>query len=210
MPTLKVFDQNGKEQNTIELSDDVFAAKSNDHLMWLVIKAQLAKKRSGTHKTKGRSEVRGGGKKPYRQKGTGWARQGSIRAPNHVGGGIVFGPTPRKYIQKVNKKVSRKALKIALSQKAKDEKLVIVKDLKFGQIKTKAIDKMIKNFGNGKTLIVEDQNNRELVLSSRNLAKHKWLAPEGINVYDILNHDTLIMDEKTAKALDENLNKAVR
>lgn len=210
MPTFDVFNKDGKKTEELTLSDAIFGGEVNQHVLWLVVKAQLAAKRAGTHKTKNRSEVSGGSKKPYRQKGTGWARQGTRRAPQFVGGGVAFGTTPRKYVQGVNKKVRRVGLISALSLRASEKKLVILDDLDIGEIKTKKMAELVKTFGAKRVLFVEVSDNNNVVLSTRNLPKSKWLPPEGVNVYDILNHDTLIMAKSVAKQLEERLSKPVR
>lgn len=210
MPQFEVYNKEGKKVDEIALSSEIFGGEVNQHVLWLVVKAQLAGKRAGTHKTKTRSEVSGGGKKPYRQKGTGWARQGTRRAPQFVGGGVAFGTNPRKYIQGVNKKVRRVGLISALSLRASEQKIVLIDDMDLSEVKTKVMAELAATFGAKKALVVETAENNNVVLSTRNLKKHKWLPPEAVNVYDILNHDTLIMSASTAKALDERLAKPVR
>jgi len=210
MPTVPVFNQNGQEVSSLSLPDSIFAHEVNQHAMWTVVRAQLAARRAGTHETKTRRYVSGGGKKPFKQKGTGGARQGSTRAPNHVGGGKAHTPHPRDYTHSVNKKVRRLALLSALSLRAGEKKIVLVDSLALSGIKTKTVAQLVSRFGARKALLVDSRENRNLVLSARNLASHKWLAPEGLNVYDLLNHDTLIMQASTASALADRLSKAVR
>lgn len=210
MPTVPVFNQNGQEVSSLSLPDSIFAHEVNQHAMWTVVRAQLAARRAGTHSTKTRHFVAGGGKKPFKQKGTGGARQGSRRAPNHVGGGKAHTPHPRDYTHSVNKKVRRLALVSALSLRATEKKLVLLDSLTLPEIKTRAVAQLVTRFGAKKALLVEARENLNLVLSARNLASHKWLAPEGLNVYDLLNHDTLIMQASTASALADRLSKAVR
>jgi large subunit ribosomal protein L4 len=206
MPTLDVLDTAGQKVAQIELSDEVFGAENiKEHLLWEMVRSQRAAKRAGTAAAKGRSQVRGGGQKPYRQKGTGRARQGSIRAPNHVGGGVVFPPKPRKYDVRVPKKVRRAALRSALALRASEQKLVVMKDLELAEIKTKAVAEMLEKLETSGALIVESKENRNLALSTRNLANHKLLAPEGLNVYDILRYPTLVVTQDVAKAIDEKL-----
>ena len=205
MPSLDIYNQEGQKVDNLVLSDEVFNVEVNNHLLWLVVKAQLAAKRAGTHATKTRGFVSGGTKKPYRQKGTGWARQGSRRAPNHVGGGTVFGPHPRKYDMSIPKKVRKNALKSALSLKVKENNLILLDSLDIDEIKTKKVVSLMKRFEAKKALIIEDQSNDKLILSARNLQEHKWLPPKAANVYDILNHDRILMTAKTAKELEERL-----
>jgi large subunit ribosomal protein L4 len=210
MPTVPVFNQNGQEVSSLSLPDSIFAHEVNQHAMWTVVRAQMAARRAGTHSTKTRHFVAGGGKKPFKQKGTGGARQGSRRAPNHVGGGKAHTPHPRDYTHSVNKKVRRLALVSALSLRATEKKIVLLDNFSIPGIKTKAVAQLVSRFGARKALLVEARENLNLVLSARNLASHKWLAPEGLNVYDLLNHDTLIMQASTASALADRLSKAVR
>jgi len=210
MPTVPVFNQNGQEVGSLSLPDEIFAHEVNQHAMWTVVRAQMAARRAGTHSTKNRSAVRGGGKKPFRQKGTGGARQGSVRAPNHVGGGKVFTPHPRDYYFPVNKKIRRLALMSALSLRVSEKKFVLLDSLQLPEIKTRTVAQLVSRFGAKKALLVETKENRNFVLSSRNLAAHKWLAPEGLNVYDLLNHDTLIMQASTARELADRLSRSVR
>jgi large subunit ribosomal protein L4 len=192
----------GKKVGQASLADEVFGAKVKDYLLWEVVKAQQAAKRAGTHDTKTRAEVRGGGKKPYKQKGTGNARQGSSRAPNHVGGGKVFGPHPRSYAYTVPKKVKRAALVSALSLRAKENKLVIVDALAFDAPKTKRLAGILKVLGAESSVVVDGKTNANLSKSVRNLPKAKYLAPEGLNVYDILNHPTLVIAAGAVKDIE--------
>ncbi len=210
MPMVPVFNQNGQEVDQVNLPDNIFAQEVNQHVLWQVVRAQMAARRAGTHSTKTRSMTRGGGRKPFRQKGTGGARQGSIRAPNHVGGGKAHTPHPRDYTHSVNKKIRRLALVCALSLRASEKKLVLLDSLAIPEVKTRFMANLVQVFGAKKALIVESKENENLVLSTRNLSTHKWLAPEGLNVYDLLNHDTLIMQASTANALADRLSKAVR
>jgi len=210
MPNFDVFNKEGQKVSEITLSDDIFGGEVKQHAMWLVVKAQLAGRRAGTHKVKTRSEVKGGGRKPFRQKGTGGARQGSTRASQHVGGGAAFGPKPRSYVQSIPKRVKRVALISALSLRASEKKIVIVDDLNLSEIKTRNMVALIGNFNAKKALVIENRENTNLVFSTRNLEKHKWLPPEAVNVYDVLNHDTVIMNVNVAKELDSRLAKPVR
>jgi large subunit ribosomal protein L4 len=192
----------GKKVGQADLADAVFGAKVKEYLLWEVVKAQQAAKRAGTHDTKKRDEVRGGGKKPYKQKGTGNARQGSTRAPNFVGGGVVFGPHPRSYAYTVPKKVKRAALVSALSLRAKEKKLVIVDALAFEAPKTKRLAGILKVLGAESAIVVDGKSNANLSKSTRNLPKAKYLAPEGLNVYDILRHPGLIIAAEAIKLVE--------
>ncbi|MEA2698198.1 MAG: large subunit ribosomal protein [Myxococcales bacterium] len=198
----------GKKVGELALADDVFGTKVKEHLLWEVVKAQRAAKRAGTHSTKTRANVRGGGKKPYKQKGTGNARQGSTRAPNHVGGGKVFGPHPRDYSYTVPKKVRRAALASALSLRAKEKKLVIVDKLAFEAPKTKQLASILKVLGVESAVLVDSKGNINLSKSARNLAASKYLAPEGLNVYDILNHPGLIIAASAIKEIEQRFQPA--
>jgi large subunit ribosomal protein L4 len=195
----------GKKVGSVDLSDAVFGTKVKDYLLWELVKAQQAAKRAGTHSTKTRANVRGGGKKPYKQKGTGNARQGSSRAPNHVGGGKVFGPHPRSYEYTVPKKVKRAALASALSLRAKEKKIVVIDKLSFDAPKTKQMAGILKTLGLGKALVVDEKANANLFKSVRNLAKAKVLAPEGLNVFDILNHSDLVIAAGAIKQIESRV-----
>ena len=207
MATLPVYDMSKTEVGSIDVQDAVFAAEVNRHLFYEVIKWQLAKRRKGTAKTKGRSEVRGGGAKPYRQKGTGRARQGSRRAPNHVGGGTVHGPQPRSYDYSLNKKVRKGALRSALSLRASEQKLLVLRDLDFAAPKTKEAAKIFASLANGNALILDTVQNRNLELSVRNLPKVKLLDVDGINLFDLLKHEYLVVTEPTVRKLEGALSK---
>jgi len=195
----------GKKVGSADLDDAVFGAKVKDYLLWELVKAQQAARRAGTHATKTRAHVRGGGKKPYKQKGTGNARQGSSRAPNHVGGGKVFGPHPRSYEYTVPKKVKRAALASALSLRAKEKKLVVIDKLTFDAPKTKQMAGILKTLGLAKALVVDEKANTNLFKSVRNLAKAKVLAPEGLNVLDILNHSDLVIAAGVLKQVEKRV-----
>jgi large subunit ribosomal protein L4 len=192
----------GKKVGSADLADAVFGAKVKDYLLWEMVKAQQAARRAGTHDTKTRAEVRGGGKKPYKQKGTGNARQGSIRAPNFAGGGKVFGPHPRSYAYNVPKKVKRAALASALSLRAQEKKLVVIDALAFEAPKTKRMAGILKALGVDKALVIDGKENANLFKSVRNLPRAKALAPEGLNVYDILNHPGLIIAAGAIKQVE--------
>src|SRR5436190_20564841 len=192
----------GKKVGQADLADAVFGAKVKEYLLWEMVKAQRAAKRAGTHKTKKRDEVRGGGRKPYKQKGTGNARQGSTRAPQFVGGGTVWGPQPRDYSYTVPKKVKRAALASALSLRAQEKKLVVVDVLSFDAPKTKRLAGILKTLGADSAVVVDGKTNVNLSKSVRNLPKSKYLAPAGLNVYDILKHPTLIIAAGAVKEIE--------
>jgi large subunit ribosomal protein L4 len=199
---IDVVNLEGKKVGQIELADEVFATKVKEPLLWETVKAQRAAKRAGTHATKTREFVRGGGKKPYRQKGTGNARQGSSRAPNFVGGGKVFGPHPRSYAYSLPKKVKKAALASALSLRAQEKKLVVVDKFAIEAPKSKRIASVLKALGFTSALVIESKENQNLVKSIRNLATHSCLPPEGLNVYDILNHGGLVIAKDAIKAVE--------
>jgi large subunit ribosomal protein L4 len=192
----------GKKVGTLELADAVFGAEMKDYLLWEVVNAQRAAKRAGTHSTLTRANVHGGGKKPYKQKGTGNARQGSSRAPNHVGGGKVFGPHPRDYSYTVPKKVRRAALACALSLRAQEKKLVVLDKLSFDAPKTKRLAGILKALGVPSAVVVDGKENVQLSKSARNLPASKYLPPEGLNVYDILDHAGLVITADAVKKIE--------
>jgi large subunit ribosomal protein L4 len=205
MATLDLFNQEKKKVGSIELRDDVFATDVNVALVHQVLKAQLAGRRQGTAKTKTKSEIRGGGKKPFKQKGTGNARQGSTRSPLQVGGGQNFGPQPRSYEQATPKEMMRGALRSALSDRMKAERLLIVDEFKLDKIKTKTlVDLLQKNWKVEQVLIVDDAN-KNLELSGRNIPRVKVLRTEGINVYDIVRNDWLVMTKRAVQAVEARL-----
>jgi large subunit ribosomal protein L4 len=199
----------GKKVGELALADEVFGAKVKDYLLWELVKAQRAAKRAGTHSTKTRAHVRGGGKKPFKQKGTGNARQGSVRSPNHVGGGRVFGPHPRDYSYTVPKKVKRAALVSALSLRAQEKKLVVVDKLSFAGPKTKQLVGILKALGVDSALLVDSKENTNLSKSARNLASSRYMAPEGLNVYDILRHPGLVIVADAVKQVEQRVQAAV-
>jgi len=206
MATLPVYNLKREEVGSIEVSDDIFATEVKRHLFYDVVKWQLAKRRAGTASTKGRNDVAGGGAKPYRQKGTGRARQGSRSAPNHVGGGVVHGPRPRSFAHQLNKKVRKGALRSALSLRASESKLLVIDDLTFGSHKTKAAAGVFDSLAQGNALVVGAPN-RNLQLAVGNLPKVKYLSVEGINLFDVLKHDYLVMTEPTVRRLEGVLKK---
>jgi len=202
MAVADVFDIEKKKVAEVELNDAVFGAEVNEATIHDVVKMQLASRRSGTHATKGRSDVRGGGKKPWRQKGTGRARSGTSRSPIWRGGGIVFGPQPRDYSYSVPKKVRKKALISVLSMKVKEEKMTVLQNFPMETISTKAFKKVVDLFGLKKTLFVIDQDNAVLMKSSRNLRNVKMIRSEGLNVYDVLNYEHLVLLEPSIKKIE--------
>ena len=204
MPTLDVINQEKKKVGTIDLSDDVFGTDVNVALVHQVIKAQLAGRRQGTAKTKVKSEVRGGGRKPFKQKGTGNARQGSSRSPLHPGGGQSFGPQPRSYEQATPKEMMRGALRSALSDRVKSARLLVVDEFKLSAIKTKTFQNVINTLGLEQLLIVDDAN-KNLELSGRNIPHVKILRTEGLNVYDVVRHEWVIITKRAAKAVEARL-----
>ncbi|MBE0576353.1 MAG: 50S ribosomal protein L4 [Desulfuromonadales bacterium] len=207
MAKIAVFDMSRKQVSERELADEVFNADVKEYLLHDMVRYQLAARRQGTAKAKGRSEVRGGGKKPYKQKGTGNARQGTPTAPNHVGGGVVFGPTPRDYTFKLNRKVKQSALRSALSARFKDECMTVVNVLDLEQISTKGFAEVLDRFELKKALIVVDGENTNLELSARNLPFVKVLRAEGVNVYDILKYPNLVMTEAAVDQIEGVLAK---
>ena len=203
MANVSVYNMEGKEVGTIELNDAVFGVEVNEHLVHMAVLNQLANKRQGTQKAKTRAEVSGGGKKPWRQKGTGHARQGSTRAPQWTGGGVVFAPVPRDYSFKMNKKERRLALKSVLTSKVQENKLVILDELKLDEIKTKAMVNVLNNVKAEKALVVLKDNDANVVLSARNIEGVQTALTNTINVYDILKHNTLVMTKAAAEAIEE-------
>ena len=203
MANVSVFNMEGNVVGTIELNDAVFGVEVNEHLVHLAVVQYLANKRQGTQKAKTRAEVSGGGRKPWRQKGTGHARQGSTRAPQWTGGGIVFAPVPRDYSFKMNKKEKRIALKSALTTRVQENKLIVLDDLKFAEIKTKNMQKVLDNLKVDKALVVIADNDQNVVLSARNIADVKMAQTGTINVFDILKYNTLILTKAAAAAIEE-------
>jgi large subunit ribosomal protein L4 len=202
MPVAGVYDIENKKVSEIELSEAVFGAEVNEAVLYDVVRMQMASKRLGTASTKTRHEIRGGGKKPWRQKGTGRARAGTIRSPLWRGGGIVFGPLPRSYAYKVPKKVKKLALVSALSMKVKEGRLLILKDFPMDEIKTKKFKEIIDRFGLKKVLLVVDKTDPVLEKSSRNVQGIKVIRSEGINVYDLLNYDHVVLFEPSVKTIE--------
>ena len=203
MANVTVYNMEGKEVGTIELNDAVFGVEINEHLVHMAVVNQLANNRQGTQKAKTRSEVSGGGRKPWRQKGTGHARQGSTRAPQWAGGGVVFAPVPRDYSFKLNKKEKRAALKSVLTSRVQDGKLIVVDELKFDEIKTKNFKAVMDNLKVSKALVVLADNDEKVVMSARNLASIKTELVGSINVFDILKGDTLVLTKDAVAKIEE-------
>ena len=203
MATVSVYNMEGNEVGTIELSDAVFGVDVNEHLVHMAVVAQLANKRQGKQKAKTRSEVSGGGRKPWRQKGTGHARQGSTRAPQWTGGGVVFAPVPRDYTIRLNKKEKRLALKSALTSRLQENKLIVVDELKFDEIKTKNFVNVMNNLKADKALVVLNENDANVVMSARNIPTVKTALTNTINVYDILKYNTLILTKDAVATIEE-------
>ncbi|MBQ9866244.1 MAG: 50S ribosomal protein L4 [Lachnospiraceae bacterium] len=203
MATVSVVNMEGKEVGTIDLNDAVFGVEINEHLVHLAVVQQLANLRQGTQKAKTRSEVSGGGKKPWRQKGTGHARQGSIRAPQWKGGGVVFAPVPRDYSFKLNKKEKRAALKSALTSKVQDNKLIVVDELKMDEVKTKKFAEVLGNIKAVKALVVTEEKNDNVILSARNIPGTKTTVADNMNVYDVMNAGTVVLTKAAVANIEE-------
>ena len=203
MANVSVYNMEGKEVGTIELNDSIFGVEMNEHLVHLAVVQHLANKRQGTQKAKTRSEVSGGGIKPWKQKGTGHARQGSIRAPQWNGGGVVFAPTPRDYSFKMNKQEKRIALYSALTNKVVSNKLIVVDELKMDEVKTKKFAEVITNLKADKALVVVEEGNKNVVLSARNIADVKTAGVNELNVYDVMNAKTLVVTKESLKNIEE-------
>lgn len=206
MPKLAMLNQQGESIGSLELKDEVFAVENNNQVIYDVIKQQRAAMRQGTVMTKNRTAVRGGGRKPYRQKGTGHARQGSIRAPQHVGGGVVFGPTPRDYSYKINRKVRRLALKIALSEKLRGANLIAVEEIILASHRTKEMVTVLNNLKvEGKIVVVLGEDSDLINTSTRNLPNVRTILYNHISVYDILNANKLVMTKEALEKIEEVL-----
>ena len=203
MANVSVYNIEGKEVGTIDLNDAVFGVEVNEHLVHMAVVSQLANKRQGTQKAKTRSEVSGGGRKPWRQKGTGHARQGSTRAPQWTGGGVVFAPTPRDYSFKLNKKERRAALKSALTSRVEEKKFIVVDEINFDEIKTKKFQDVLNNLSVSKALVVLEDGNKNAELSARNIADVKTAKTNTINVYDILKYNTVIATKAAVATIEE-------
>ncbi|RKY43367.1 MAG: 50S ribosomal protein L4 [Candidatus Omnitrophota bacterium] len=202
---VKLYNQQGEEIRQIELPEAIFDVPIKPYLVYEVVKWQLACRRAGTASTKTRGEVRGGGRKPWRQKGTGRARQGSIRAPHWVGGGVVFGPKPRNYSYSLPKKVRKQALKIVLSSKLKTELLKVVDNIVLDEIKTKKFLEIAHNLNLNKALIITNGRNKTLELAARNVPEFQILPVEGLNVYDVLRYNYLVLVQDSIPKIEEIL-----
>ena len=203
MANVSVFDMQGKEVGKMYLNDAVFGVEVNEHLLHLAVVAQLANKRQGTQKALTRAEVSGGGRKPWRQKGTGHARQGSIRAPQWKGGGVVFAPVPRDYTTTMNKKEKRAALKSALTNAVQENKLIVVDEIKFDEIKTKNFQAMLDALKVEKAFVLLDSNDKNTVLSARNIADIKTAGVNELNVYDVLKYQTVVATKAAVEKIQE-------
>ncbi|MDD6656623.1 MAG: 50S ribosomal protein L4 [Lachnospiraceae bacterium] len=203
MANVSVYNMEGKEVGTIDLNDAVFGVEVNEHLVHMAVVAQLANKRQGTQKAKTRSEVSGGGRKPWRQKGTGHARQGSTRSPQWTGGGVVFAPVPRDYTIRLNKKEKQAALKSALTSKVQEGNLIVVDELKFDEIKTKAFKTVMDNLNVEAGLVVLSDNDQNTVLSARNLATVDTTLTNTINTYDIMKAKKVVLTKDSVAKIEE-------
>ena len=203
MANVAVYNIEGKEVGTMELNDAVFGVEVNEHLVHMAVVNQLANNRQGTQKAKTRSEVSGGGRKPWRQKGTGHARQGSTRSPQWTGGGVVFAPVPRDYSFKMNKKEKRAALKSALTSRVEENKFIVVDELNFDEIKTKKFQAVLNNLNVNKALVVLEDGNKNVEISAKNIPDVKTAHTNTINVYDILKYNTVIATKAVVAAIEE-------
>ena len=203
MANVSVYNIEGKEVGKIDLSDAVFGVEVNEHLVHMAVVSQLANNRQGTQKAKTRSEVSGGGRKPWRQKGTGHARQGSTRSPQWTGGGVVFAPTPRDYSFKMNKKEKRAALKSALTAKVEENKFIVIDEIALSEIKTKSIANMLKGLDVSKALVVLEDGNVNAEISARNIADVKTAKTNTINVFDVLKYNTVVATKAAVQAIEE-------
>ncbi len=203
MANVALYNMEGNEVGSVELSDEIFGAEIKENLVHQAVILHLANSRQGTQKAKTRSEVRGGGRKPWRQKGTGHARQGSTRSPQWTGGGVVFAPVPRDYSFKMNKKEKRAALKSVLTSKVQENKFKVLDELKFDEIKTKSMVKVLENLKVNNALIVVGDEGENVVRSARNIADIRTASPNTINVYDLLKYDTVIITKSSVEAIEE-------
>ncbi len=203
MANVAVFNMEGKEVGTIDLNDAVFGVEVNEHLVHMAVVQQLANKRQGTQKAKTRSEVSGGGRKPWRQKGTGHARQGSTRAPQWTGGGVVFAPVPRDYSFKMNKKEKRAALKSALTSRVLENKFIVLDELKMDEIKTKTFKQVMDNLKVEKGLVVLNEKDENVIMSARNLPAIRTTLTGSLNVYDVMNAGTVVVTKDAVKTIEE-------
>ena len=203
MANVSVYNIEGKEVGKIDLSDAVFGVEVNEHLVHMAVVSQLANNRQGTQKAKTRSEVSGGGRKPWRQKGTGHARQGSTRSPQWTGGGVVFAPVPRDYSFKLNKKEKRAALKSALTSRVQENKLIVVDELKFDEIKTKNFKQVMDNLKVSKGLVVINENDKNVVMSAKNMPTVNTTLTSTLNVYDVMKAGTVVLTKDAVKTIEE-------
>ena len=203
MANVSVLNMEGKEVEKLELNDNIFGVEINEHLVHLAVVSQLANNRQGTQKAKTRSEVSGGGRKPWRQKGTGHARQGSTRSPQWTGGGMVFAPVPRDYTIRLNKKEKRAALKSVLTSKVQENKFIVVDELKFDEIKTKAMKNVLANLKADKALVILNDNDQNVVLSARNIEGVQTALTNTINVFDLLKHNTVVVTKAAVETIEE-------
>ena len=203
MAKVAVYNMEGKEVDSIELNDSIFGVEINEHLVHMAVLQQLANKRQGTQKAKTRSEVRGGGRKPWRQKGTGHARQGSTRAPQWTGGGVVFAPVPRDYSFKLNKKEKRAALKSVLTSKVAENKFVVVDELKMDEIKTKKFVQVMKNLNSEKALVVLNDMDTNVIASAANIPTVKTTQTNELNVFDALKYDKVVVTKAALATIEE-------
>ncbi|CUO43129.1 50S ribosomal protein L4 [Agathobacter rectalis] len=203
MANVAVYNMEGKEVDKIELNDSIFGVEINEHLVHMAVLQQLANKRQGTQKAKTRSEVRGGGRKPWRQKGTGHARQGSTRSPQWTGGGVAFAPTPRDYSFKLNKKEKRAALKSALTSRVVENKFVVVDELKLDEIKTKKFVEVLKNLNVEKALVVLNDMDEKVIASAANIPTVKTTQTNELNVFDVLKYDTVVVTKAAVATIEE-------
>ena len=203
MPTVATYNQSGVKVGEIQLNDAVFGVEVNEHLVHMAVVWQLANKRQGTQKAKTRSEVSGGGRKPWRQKGTGHARQGSTRSPQWTGGGVVFAPVPRDYSFKLNKKEKRAALKSALTSRVQENKLIVVDELKFDEIKTKNFKQVMDNLKVSKGLVVINENDKNVVMSAKNMPTVNTTLTSTLNVYDVMKAGTVVLTKDAVKTIEE-------
>ncbi len=203
MSKVSVYNMEGTQVGDMELNDAVFGVEVNEHLVHMAVVAQLANKRQGTQNAKTRSEVSGGGKKPWKQKGTGHARQGSTRSPQWTGGGVVFAPKPRDYSMKLNKKEKQLAIKSVLTSRVNENKFIVVDEFKMDEIKTKKFAEVMTNLKVDKALVVLSENDKNVVLSAKNIPSVKTALTNTINVYDILKYDTLVMEKAAVTKIEE-------
>ena len=203
MANVAVYNMEGKEVDKIELNDSIFGVEINEHLVHMAVLQQLANRRQGTQKAKTRSEVRGGGRKPWRQKGTGHARQGSTRSPQWTGGGVVFAPTPRDYSFKLNKKEKRAALKSALTSRVVENKFVVVDELKLDEIKTKKFVEILKNLNVEKALVILNDMDEKVIASAANIPTVKTTQTNELNVFDVLKYDTVVVTKAAVATIEE-------